>query len=194
MRWLDEVKLRFRTLFRREQVESELDRELQFHLEQQIAENIAAGMSSDEARYAALRKIGGITQILEQCRDQRGLHLLETTLQDVRYALRSLRKSPAFTLVAVLTLALGIGANIAIFSLTDSILLSSLPVRDPDQLVFIRTNTIKVGRFNVSTPLTAMPRWRKAILYPARIFNCSELPLKLGERSFPKTICQVGIT
>lgn len=153
MRWLDELKLRLRTLFRREQVESELDRELQFHFEQQIAENIAAGMSSDEARYAALRKIGGITQIQEQCRDQRGLHLLETTLQDVRYALRSLRKSPAFTFVAVLTLALGIGANIAIFSLIDSILLSSLPVRDPDQLVFIRTNTIKVGRFNVSTTL-----------------------------------------
>jgi predicted permease len=153
MRWFDELKLRFRTLFRRGQVDSELDRELQFHLEQQITENIAAGMSSNEARYAALRKIGGITQIEEQCRDQRGLHLLETTLQDVRYALRSLRKTPVFTLVAVLTLALGTGANIAIFSLIDSVLLSSLPVKNPDQLVFIRTDTVKAGFFNVSTML-----------------------------------------
>jgi predicted permease len=153
MRWLDELKLRLRTLFRREQVEAELDRELQFHFEQQIADNIAVGMSSDEARYAALRRIGGITQIQEQCRDQRGLHLLETTLQDVRYASRSLRKSPVFTFVAVVTLALGTGANIAIFSLIDSVLLSSLPVKNPDQLVFIRTNAIKVGLFNVSTTL-----------------------------------------
>jgi predicted permease len=153
MRWFDELKLRFRTLFRRGQVDSELDRELQFHLEQQITENIAAGMSANEARYAALRKIGGITQIEEQCRDQCGLSSPETTLQDVRYALRSLRKTPVFTLVAVLTLALGTGANIAIFSLIDSVLLSSLPVKDPDQLVFIRTNSIKVGLFNVSTTL-----------------------------------------
>ncbi|HVH87396.1 MAG TPA: ABC transporter permease, partial [Terriglobales bacterium] len=153
MRWFDELILRLRTLFRRERVEAELNRELQFHLEGQIAENLAAGMPPDEARYVALRKIGGIAQIQEQCRDQRGLHLIETTLQDARYALRSLRSSPVFTIVAVVTLALGIGANIAIFSLIDSILLRSLPVKDPDQLVFIRTNTIKAGFFRVSTTL-----------------------------------------
>ena len=153
MRWFDQMKLRLRTLFRRERVEAELDREFQFHLEQQIAENLARGMPPDEARYAALRKIGSIAQIEEQCRDQRGLQLIETALQDIRYAVRSLHSTPLFTTVAVLTLALGIGANIAIFSLIDSIVLRSLPVKDPEQLVFIRTNTIKAGFFNVSTTL-----------------------------------------
>lgn len=153
MRWFDQLRLRLRTLFRRARVEDELQRELQFHLDQQIVENLAAGMSPTAAREAALRRVGGVEQIQERCRDQRGLHLLETTLQDIRYSLRSLRKSPVFTAVAVLTLALGIGANIAIFSLIDSILLSSLPIRHPERLFFMDTTSVKVGMFNVSTRL-----------------------------------------
>jgi len=150
MRWLDQIKLRLRTLFRRQRIESELRRELEFHLEEQISENMARGMSADEARYAALRRIGGLAQIQEQCREQRGLRLIEGILQDIRYALRLLRKTPAFTTVAVLSLALGVGANTAIFSLIDSLLLNSLPVKDPQQLVFVRTNNVKVGNFMVS--------------------------------------------
>ena len=153
MRWFDQLRLRLRTLFMRERVESELNREFQFHLEEQIAENLAAGMSAEEARYAALRRIGGITQIQERCRDERGMHWIEASRQDIRYALRSLRKTPAFTLVAVLSLALGIGANTAIFSLIDSVLLSSLPVRDPQQLMFVRTNRVKAGNFQISTTI-----------------------------------------
>ncbi|PYY13087.1 MAG: hypothetical protein DMG60_22645, partial [Acidobacteria bacterium] len=153
MRWFDQLRMRLRTLFMRERVESELKREFQFHLDEQIAENLAAGMSAEEARSAALRRIGGIAQIQERCRDERGMHWIETTMQDVRYALRSLRKTPAFTFVAVLSLALGIGANTAIFSLIDSVLLSSLPVKDPQQLVFVRTNRVKAGNFQVSTTI-----------------------------------------
>lgn len=153
MRWIDQLRLRLRTLFMRHRVESELDREFQFHLDEQIAENLAAGMPPNEARYAALRGIGGIAQHQERCREERGMHWLEVTVQDVRYALRSLRKTPAFTLVAVLSLALGIGANTAIFSLIDSVLLSSIPVKDPQRLVFVRTNRIKVGNFQVSTTI-----------------------------------------
>ncbi len=153
MRWLDQLQLRLRTIFRRARVEDELHREFQFHLDQQIAENLASGMSPTSAREAALRKLGPVAHIQEQCRDQRGLHLLETTLQDVRYAFRSLGKSPVFTTVAVLTLALGIGANIAIFSLIDSLLLSSLPIRHPERLFFMDTTSVKVGMFSVSTRL-----------------------------------------
>ena len=153
MRWIDQLRMRLRTLFMRERLESELNREFQFHLDEQIAENLAAGMSPEEARYAAMRRIGAIAQIQERCRDERGMHWIEITMQDVRYALRSLRKTPAFTVVAVLSLALGIGANTAIFSLIDSVLLSSLPVTDPQQLVFVRTNRIKVGNFQVSTTI-----------------------------------------
>ena len=153
MRWLDQTMLRLRTLFRRNQVESELRREFEFHLQEQIAENISSGMSAEQARSAALRTIGPVSQIQEQCRDQRGLHFIETTLQDVRYALRSLHATPGFTLVAVLSLALGTGANMAIFSLIDSILLNSLPVKDPQQLVFVRTNYLNSGSFRISITL-----------------------------------------
>ena len=153
MRWPAQFTLRLRTLFRRGRVESELHRELDFHLQEQIAENVARGMSRQEARYAALRTIGGMSQIQEQCRDERGLQWIEHTLQDIRYSLRSLRNSPGFTLVAVLSLALGTGANMAIFSLIDSILLNSLPVKNPQQLVFVRTDRTKVGNFMVSRTL-----------------------------------------
>jgi len=153
MRWFDQLQLRLPTLFGRAHVEDELCRELQFHLDQQIAENLASGMSPTAAREAALRRIGGVAQIQERCRDERGLHLVETTLQDVRYSLRSLSKSPVFTLVAILTLALGIGANLAIFSLIDSILLSSLPIQHPERLFFMDTSSVKVGMFSVSTRL-----------------------------------------
>jgi predicted permease len=154
MRWIYKFRLRLRTIFRRKQVEDELGSELQFHLEQQIAENIANGISRDEARYAALRKIGGITQIQEQCRETRGLNFLESTLQDLRYAIRNLRHAPAFTAVAVFSLALGIGANTAIFSLIDSLLLTSLPVHNPQNLFFVQTAAVKTGHFNVSRSIS----------------------------------------
>jgi predicted permease len=137
MRALDLLRLRLRSLFRRRRVEAELLAELSFHLEQQTAEYVAAGMAPAEARHAAHRIIGNLGKIEEECRDMRRTRWIETFVQDLRYALRSLRLSPAFTVVAALSLALGIGANTAIFSLLDALLLRQLPVRAPEQLVAV---------------------------------------------------------
>ncbi|HEY6291649.1 MAG TPA: ABC transporter permease [Terriglobia bacterium] len=135
MRWFYKVPLRLRSFFRKSDVEQELSDELRFHLERQIEANLAQGMTPGEARYAALRELGGVEQIKEECRDVRQVNYIESFLQDVRYGLRQLRRSPGFTAVVILTLALAIGANTAIFSLVDAVMLRTLPVRDPGRLV-----------------------------------------------------------
>lgn len=130
--------------------ENEMNEEMRFHIEQQAAANVAAGMTSEEARRQALLRFGGIEGIKEACREEKRGMWLETLWMDVRFGTRMLRKSPGFALVAMLTLALGIGANTAIFSIINGVLLRPLPFHDPEKLVALRETEISPGDY----PLT----------------------------------------
>jgi putative ABC transport system permease protein len=136
-RWTNKLSLRLRTLFHGDSVDKELDAEIRFHLENLIEEYIAQGMLPQEARFEALRELGGVEQHKEECRDARGIRWLDDCGQDLRYALRILAKSPGFTILSVLMLALGIGANTAIVSTIDALIFRPMPYGQIDRLVSI---------------------------------------------------------
>jgi predicted permease len=138
MGMLSDLRYRLRAIFRRPRMERELERELQFHYEQQVAKYLAAGMSREEATRRAGLAMGGVERVKEECRDARGVSWLETTLHDLRYGVRQLRTHPGFASVVVVSLALGIGANTAIFTLLDTVLFRMLPVRSPAELYFLQ--------------------------------------------------------
>jgi putative ABC transport system permease protein len=161
MRRLDEALRSLRTLFGRRQAERQLSAELQYHLERQIEQNLAAGMPPEDARYAALRLFGGVQQIREECREAGGITHLEHLVQDFKHALRTLRKNRGFTAVAILTLALGIGANTAIFSAVYAVLMRPLPFRSPGRLVRVFEANDRAGIAGEGCSYAEFQDWRK---------------------------------
>jgi predicted permease len=155
------VRLRLRSLFAGDAADRELDEELRFHVDRQIEANVKGGMTPDQARTAALRAIGGVERRKEEMRDVRGVSTLENLLRDVRFAARQLRKHPGFTFTAVASLALGIGANTAIFQLLNALSLSPLPVRAPHELVEVRlTGDGRDGRHTGRNRQVSLPQYR----------------------------------
>lgn len=149
MRWFDLVAMKLAMLFGRGAAGTRLDDELRFHIERQTAENVAAGMSAEEARYAALRSFGNPALLREQTRDNWNWHGAEQTLREIRYGLRALRRTPGFAIIAVLVMALGIGANVALFTVVRSLLLKPLPFTDPGRLLDVYETNMAGDDHNV---------------------------------------------
>jgi predicted permease len=147
---LSDLFFRVRSLFRRETVESEMEDELGFHWERQIEKHMKKGIDRGEALRRVRMEFGGLEQVKEDCRDARGVSLIESLVQDLRYGWRTLLKSPGFAAAALFTLALGIGANTAIFSVVYGILLRPLPFRDVSRLVLLNETHPQVGDVSVS--------------------------------------------
>jgi hypothetical protein len=165
--------LRIGGLFGKERRDRELADEMESHLQMHIEDNLRAGMAPEEARRQALIKLGGVDQTKENYRDRRGIPWLEALLQDVRFGLRMLRKNPGFAAVAVLTLALGIGANTAVFSVMNALFLHPPGMPHPDRLVALRVKYDKLGLKSivVSAPDFAQVRDSKKIFAAAAIVD-----------------------
>jgi hypothetical protein len=140
---LADLLYRLRTIFRRKTVEEELDDELRFHFEREVEKQMNSGLVREEALRRARLSFGGLDQVKEECRQARGVSALETTVQDLHYAIRSMRRNPAFTVVAVLTLGLGTGAISTVFTLANTLFFRNLPVDRPDEVVFVQATRLQ---------------------------------------------------
>src|SRR5579864_4186398 len=152
MRWIHRLTVACRSLMRRSRVESDLDAELRFHLDQQVQENLATGMSAADARTAAAQALGSVAYVKDDCRASLGLRLLDDLRTDVRYAIRLMTRAPAFSLAIVVTVALAIAANTTIFSVVNAVMLRPLPFAHPEGLVQVaeKNDTLHLASFSAS--------------------------------------------
>ncbi|MGH9449064.1 MAG: ABC transporter permease, partial [Terriglobia bacterium] len=186
MRW-------YQRLFRRARTERQLDAELRFHLEQQVDDYIAAGMTPEEARRRARLEFGGLDQAKEECRDVGAARLIESLIQDVRYGLRQLRRNPGFTAVAVITLALGIGANTAMFSIVNAIFLRPLPFSHADQIYVVDRVDNPIGGHSISLPIyLAWQKTQKLFDHLALLAWQGDSTLTAGDQ--PERVPTAGVT
>ena len=171
---------------RRKRMLDDLEQDIRDHIERETQDNIDRGMSPEEARYAAVRKFGNVTNVKEETRDVWSLIWLEQILEDIRFGLRLLRKNPGFTAVAVLTLALGIGANAAVFSVVYAVLLRPLPYKDPSRLVVLHETTPRVG--DVSVSFQDFIDWRAASHTFAQMAAVQSVDFNLAGVTQPENI------
>jgi macrolide transport system ATP-binding/permease protein len=183
MRWTHKLLLRLGSLLHREKAERELSEELQFHLQNQVEEYVAQGMDAQEARYAALRSLGGVEQVKEECREARKMNLIENFVRDVRLGLRMLRRNPGFTVLAILCLTLGIGANAAVFSWVEGILIRPYPLVSHQERLVALSGTVRGERDETSWP-DLLDVQRSCTLCEALfVSNITGATLSIGERA-----------
>jgi predicted permease len=177
-------------------MEEELENELRFHLEKEIEANIKRGMKPEEARFAALRSFGGVERVKEGSRDERGLRLMEELWQDLRYGARTLSKNPSFALIAVFTWALVIGANTAIFTVINGVLLRPLAFHDPDRLfmIWMDNSTFQLGFHELPASNADLPEWRATATSFEQMAAFQSSPADLSGGGDPEHVGGVKIT
>jgi len=183
--WIYSLPIRLRSFFRRDAAEDDLKHELRDHLEQQIEANLVRGMSPNEARSAAQRSLGGVSQIEQQCRDARGGHLLGDFFQDVRYGLRQLVRNPGFSVLAIVCLSLGIGANTAVFSWIEGVLFRPYPLVAHQERLFALAGTARgvSGITDLSWPDFVDFRRACTLCEDALVSKITRSTLSLGDRA-----------
>jgi len=187
------IRTRWRALFHKRQRDAEIDEELAFHVDMQTRENIESGMDPEEARYAALRRVGGLDQIKEACRDVPGVRWIEDAIQDLRFGARMLIKAPGFTMIALLTLALGIGANTALFSIVDKLILNPIPARDSDRLIHLQEMDVTHNQARGVSPPVFMELLRLTNTFESLTALNGTLMVVPG-REFSETIYGADVT
>jgi predicted permease len=183
MRWYYKLPLRLRSLFRKDKAELDLSEELQFHLQNQVEEFVAQGMNPFEARRAARQSLGGVEQVKEECREMRRTNLIDNSWQDVRFGFRMLRRSPGFTVLAILCLTLGIAANAAVFSWVEGILIRPYPFVSHQERLVTLTGTVRDERDETSWPDLLDVQRSCTLCETLFVSNITGATLNIGERA-----------